>query len=67
MANVTTTKELGYWSTPEIKNKILELVKVRNVDPLKTKVEFYKPYFAELSRRNPFGKVAEQVAIVTGV
>ena len=71
MANVTTTKELAYWSTPEIKNKILELVKGRNVEPLKAKVEFYKnelaPYFAELSRRNPFGKVAEQVAIVTGV
>lgn len=71
MANVTTTKDLAYWSTPEIKNQILELVKGRNVEPLKTKVEFYKnelaPYFAELSQRNPFVKVAEQVAIVTGV
>ncbi|MBG1244247.1 hypothetical protein F8R90_24720 [Nostoc sp. NZL] len=71
MANVTTTKELKYWSTPEIKNKILELVKGHNVEPLKVKVEFYKnelaPYFTELSRRNPFDKVAEQVAIVTGV
>ncbi|MCC5605026.1 hypothetical protein [Nostoc favosum] len=71
MANVTTTKELAYWSTPEIKNKILEVVKGRDLEPLKAKVEFYKnelaPYFAELSRRNPFGKVAEQVAIVTGV
>ncbi|WP_375497956.1 hypothetical protein [uncultured Nostoc sp.] len=71
MANVTTTKELVYWSTPEIKNKILELVKDRDLEPLKAKVEFYKnelaPYFAELSRRNPFGKIADQVAIVTGV
>lgn len=71
MANVTTTKELAYWSTPEIKNQILELVKGHNLEPLKTKVEFYKnelaPYFAELSRRNPFGKVAEQLPIITGV
>ncbi|MEH1942345.1 MAG: hypothetical protein V7L01_19320 [Nostoc sp.] len=71
MANVTTTKELAYWSTPEIKKQILELVKGRDLEPLKAKVEFYKNelalYFAELSRRNPFGKVADQVAIVTGV
>ena len=71
MGNVTTTKELAYCSTSEIKNQILELVKGRNVEPLNSKVEFYKnqlaPYFAELSRRNPFGKVADQVAIVTGV
>ena len=71
MANVTTTRELAYWSTAEIKNKILEVVKGRDLEPLKAKVEFYKnelaPYFAELSRRNLFGKVAEQVAIVTGV
>ncbi|MEJ6483888.1 hypothetical protein N0Y54_21640 [Nostoc punctiforme UO1] len=71
MANVTSSKELIYWSTSEIKNQILELVKGRNVEPLKTKVEFYKnelaPYFTELSRRNPFSKVADQVAIVTGV
>ncbi|WP_265271967.1 hypothetical protein [Nostoc sp. KVJ3] len=68
---MTTTKELIYWSTPEIKNQILELVKGRNVEPLKAKVEFCKkelaPYFAELSRRNPFTKVADQVAIVMGV
>ncbi|MEH1838948.1 MAG: hypothetical protein V7L20_09300 [Nostoc sp.] len=71
MVNVTTTKELLHCSTPEIKNQILELVQDRNVEPLNSKVEFYKnqlaPYFAELSRRNPFGKVADQVAIVTGV
>ncbi|MEH1865083.1 MAG: hypothetical protein V7K69_08740 [Nostoc sp.] len=71
MLDVTSTKELTYWTTPEIKNQILELVKDRNLEPLKAKVDFYKnelaPYFAELSRRNPFGKVADQVAIVTGV
>ncbi|HYX16746.1 MAG TPA: hypothetical protein VE944_20720 [Nostoc sp.] len=57
MANVTTTKKLAYWSTAEIKNKILEVVKGRDLEPLKAKVEFYKNelalYFAELSGRNP--------------
>lgn len=71
MVDVTSTQELTYWTTIEIKNQILELVKDRNLEPLKAKVEFYKnelaPYFAELSRRNPFEKVADQVAIVTGV
>lgn len=38
MTNVTSTKELIYWSTPEIQNKILELVKGRNVEPLKAKI-----------------------------
>ncbi|MGF1934974.1 MAG: hypothetical protein RM347_011305 [Nostoc sp. ChiQUE02] len=70
MVNLKNTKELTYLSTPEIKNQILELVKGRNLEPLNAKVEFYKnelaPYFAELSRRNPFGKVVDQVAIVMG-
>ncbi|MCC5654460.1 hypothetical protein LC609_32690 [Nostoc sp. XA013] len=55
MADVTTTRELAYSSTPEIKNQFLEVVKGRDLERLKTKVEFYKnelaPYFAELSRR----------------
>ncbi|WP_392532762.1 hypothetical protein [Nostoc sp. C117] len=70
MGNVTTSEELTSWTTPEIKNHILELVKERDVEPLKAKVEFYKnelaPYFAELSLRNPIGKVADEVAIVIG-
>ncbi|MCF2150766.1 hypothetical protein IQ276_030950 [Desmonostoc muscorum LEGE 12446] len=70
MGNVTTSQELTSWTTPEIKNHILELVKDRNLETLKAKVEFYKnelaPYFGELSQRNPFPKVAEQVAIVIG-
>ncbi len=72
MVNIKSVQEeLTYRSTPEIKNQILELVKGRNVESLKVKVEFYKnqlaPYFEELSRRNPFPKVAEQVSIVLGV
>ncbi|WP_341527676.1 hypothetical protein WKK05_35205 [Nostoc sp. UHCC 0302] len=71
MFNITIDKELVIWGTSELKNKILELVKGRNVEPLKSKIEFYKnelaPYFAELSRRNPYPKVIEQVPIVMGV
>ncbi|WP_445636901.1 Plastid lipid-associated protein/fibrillin conserved domain-containing protein [Nostoc sp. DSM 114161] len=71
MGNITTSKELTSWSTAEIKNHIIELVKGRDLDPLKAKVEFYQnelaPYCAELSQRNPFLKVAEQVAIAIGV
>ncbi|MFN6464811.1 MAG: hypothetical protein RMZ41_023750 [Nostoc sp. DedVER02] len=71
MVDVTSDADLTYWTTAEIKNQILELVKDRNREPLKAKVEFYKnelaPYFAELSRRNPFDRVVDQVAIVIGV
>ncbi|MBD2681159.1 MULTISPECIES: hypothetical protein [Nostoc] len=70
MANVISTEELTSWSTAEIKNHIIEIVKGRDLDPLKAKVEFYKnelaPYCTELSQRNPFPKVAEQVAIAIG-
>ncbi|MBW4673907.1 MAG: hypothetical protein KME52_07730 [Desmonostoc geniculatum HA4340-LM1] len=70
MGNVTTSEELTSWTTLELKNYIIELVKDRDVETLKAKVEFYKnelaPYFAELSQRNLFPKVAEQVAIVIG-
>ncbi|MBD2729585.1 hypothetical protein H6G96_25540 [Nostoc sp. FACHB-892] len=37
MADVTITRELAYWSTPEIKNQILELTKGHNVEPLKSR------------------------------
>jgi hypothetical protein len=71
MVNFIKTEELTYWSTPEIKNHILALVKDRNLDSLKAKVDFYNhqltAYFAELSRRNPFPKVTDQVSIVLGV
>ncbi|MEH2072657.1 MAG: hypothetical protein V7K47_31660 [Nostoc sp.] len=70
MENITTSKELTSWSPAEIKNQIIELVKDRNLESLKAKVEFYKnelaPYFAELSQRNPFPEVADQVAIAIG-
>ncbi|MDZ8187362.1 MAG: hypothetical protein RMX96_21250 [Nostoc sp. ChiSLP02] len=71
MVNIINTEELTSWTTPELKKHILELVKDRNTQPLKAKVDFYKnelaPYFTELSQRNPFPKVAEQVAIAIGV
>ena len=65
MVNFINTEELTYWSTPEIKNQILALVKDRHVESLKAKVDFYKnelaPYFSELSKRNPFPKISEQL------
>jgi hypothetical protein len=71
MLNITIDKELVTWGTPELKDKILELVKGRNLEPLKSRVKFYKnelaPYFAELSRRNPYPQVIKQVPIVMGV
>lgn len=71
MVNVINTKELSYISTDEVKNKLLSLVKGRDIEPLRSKVQFYKeqltPYFEELSRRNPFPVVADQVPIVLGV
>ncbi len=35
-------KELKYYSTQEIKDELLGLVKGRDVEPLNTKIGFYK-------------------------
>ncbi len=68
MVNLLVTNER---STEEIKNELLELVKGRDTEPLKTKVNFFnqelQPYFEELSQRNPFPLVQEQLPIVVGV
>jgi hypothetical protein len=70
MVNVIT-KPFNSWSTQEIKNELLELVKGRDTEPLNAKVNFYKnellPYFEELSQRNPFPIVEEQLPIILGV
>ncbi|MEA5617794.1 hypothetical protein VB711_08075 [Cronbergia sp. UHCC 0137] len=70
MVNIATTEELTNLSTPELKNQILELVKGRDVESIKAKCDFYKnqlaPYVSELSRRNPFPLVSEQLSIVLG-
>ncbi|MEA5506338.1 hypothetical protein VB735_25150 [Halotia wernerae UHCC 0503] len=71
MKNIIDTQKLTNWNTQEIKNKILELVVGRDIEPLRDKVKFYQtgltPYFGELSRRNPFPNVVDQVPIVIGV
>ncbi len=71
MVNVLTSRELSYRSTQELKDELLELVKERDADALKTKVLFYQdellPYFEELSKRNPYPVVEDQIPIVLGV
>lgn len=71
MVNVKVTKDFKFQSTQEIKNELLEMVKGRDTEPLSTKVNFSKnellPYFEELSQRNPFPIVEEQLPIVLGV
>lgn len=71
IGNVLTANELSYRTTEEIKNELLELVKDRDTDPLNEKVLFYTnelaPIVEELSRRNPFPIVEDQVSVVLGV
>ncbi|MEI2579441.1 hypothetical protein [Scytonema sp. PRP1] len=70
MVNVIT-KPFNSWSTQDIKNELLNMVKGRDTEPLSAKVNFYKnellPYFEELSQRNPFPIVEDQLPIVLGV
>ncbi|RCJ25173.1 hypothetical protein A6770_27925 [Nostoc minutum NIES-26] len=71
IVNITAAKDLGDWNIQEIKNKILEIFTGRNVEFLRDKVHFYQTelalYFKELTRRNPFPNVREQLPIVVGV
>ena len=68
---IITPNELSHWSTEELKQKILQLTKNRDTEPLNQKVLFYKnslaPLFEELSQRNPFKNVQEQLSLVLGV
>lgn len=69
--NVISVNELGYLSTEELKNQVLNLVENRDTDSLSEKVLFQKeilaPYFDELNRRNPLPILEDQVPIVLGV
>lgn len=71
VGSVLNTTKLSDRSTAELKDEILKLIKDRDADPLNEKVLFYKtelaPLFEELSQRNPFPIVKEQVPIVLGV
>jgi len=68
---VLSAEALNAASTAELKNKLLQLTEGQDTEPLNKKVRFYqnklKPLFEELSRRNPFPTVEEQVSIVPGV
>ncbi len=71
IAELPIPGKLSQMSTEELKNKLLELTKGRDIEPLNQKVLFYKnelePLFEELSRRNPLPTAEEQVPIVLGV
>lgn len=63
--------DLNKLSTEELKDKLLELTKDRDTDPLSKKIHFYKdelkPFCDELSRRNELLNAEEQLPIVVGV
>ncbi|MUL37221.1 hypothetical protein [Gloeocapsopsis dulcis] len=71
MINVFNSNQLSSQSTSELKAEILERVKGRDTDSLNTKVQYYKniltPYIEELTQRNPYPVVAEQIPVVLGV
>jgi hypothetical protein len=58
-------------NTEELKQKLLQLTQDKDSQPLKQKVQFYQeclaPIVTELSQRNPFPQVEEQVPLVLGV
>lgn len=71
MVNVFNSNQLSCQSTSKLKAELLERVKGRDTDSLNSKVQYYKnvltPYFEELTQRNPYPVVAEQIPIVLGV
>ncbi|PPS44128.1 hypothetical protein [Chroococcidiopsis sp. TS-821] len=71
MIHLVNSNHLSSQSTSELKAELLERVKGRDTDPLSTKVQYYKniltPYIEELTQRNPYPIVAEQIPIVLGV
>ena len=65
------TQPLSENTTAELKQKLLELIKGRDVQPLKQKVEFYReqlePIVTELSQRNPLPQAEDQIDCILGV
>ncbi|MEA5598512.1 hypothetical protein [Rivularia sp. UHCC 0363] len=64
-------QELNQKTTEELKQELLQLTQNKDSQPLKQKVQFYQEYLApivtELSQRNPFPQVEEQVPLILGV
>lgn len=58
-------------STEELKQELLQLVRDKDFQPLKQKVQFLEerlaPIFTELSQRNPYPDPKDQIPIVLGV
>lgn len=65
------TSPLSENTIAELKQKLLQLTKGQDIQPLKQKVEFYQeqlePIVAELSRRNPLPQAEEQLDSILGV
>ena len=65
------TQQLSKTTTEELKQKLLQLTRDRDSQPLKKKVQFYQeqlqPIITELSRRNPLPQAEEQVSSIVGV
>lgn len=68
---VPNTPQLSQNSTVELKQKLLELTRERDFQPLKQKIQFYQEYLepivTELSRRNPVSRAEEQLDFIIGV
>jgi hypothetical protein len=65
------SNRLSDLSTRELKDKVLEMIKGRDTEPLSQKVAYFKneltPYFDELSQRNPYPDPEAQIPVVLGV
>ncbi|BAZ44826.1 hypothetical protein NIES4102_18430 [Chondrocystis sp. NIES-4102] len=65
------TQQLSQNNTAELKQKLLELTRNRDFQPLKQKVQFYQehlePIVTELSRRNSSLQAEDQVPLILGV
>ena len=68
---VANTQELSQKTTAQLKQKLIQLIQDRDIQPLKQKVEYYQqqlaPIVTELSQRNPFSQAKDQVPLILGV
>lgn len=66
----SNTDRLSQYSTAELKQKLLQLIQDKDIQPLKQKVEYYQqqlaPIVTELTQRN-LPQPKDQVALVQGV
>ena len=64
-------EQLERQSTEELKQQLLQLVRDKDLQPLKQKVQFYEerltPIVTELNRRNPYPQAEDQLSIILGV